>query len=58
MFHFIVLPYKVAALRDVSFLPGVAIATCGNKCWDCRESIHDNNITGCDHMLLYWASYI
>lgn len=49
-----VLPYNVAAVRDVSFLPGVAIATSDNKRWDCRGNIHDKSIT-CDRMLQHWG---
>lgn len=48
------LPYNVAAVGDVSFLPGVAIATSDDKRWDCRGSIRDKNIT-CDRMLQYWS---
>lgn len=57
--HFsgVVLPYDVAAVRNVSFLPGVAIATGDNKRRYCRRSIHDKNITR-DHMLHTEASCI
>lgn len=43
-----VLPYNVAAVGDVSFLPGVAIATRDNQRWHCRGSIHDKNIICCN----------
>lgn len=50
-----VLPNRVVAIGDVSLLPGVAIATGGNKSWDYLQGIHDDKINY-EHILQYRAS--
>lgn len=48
-----VLPCNVTAVRNVSLLPGVAIATRDNERWDCRGISCDRNITY-EHMQSNW----